>query len=82
MPPLVSPKVMNQPVLERQLISTYWQNPDKARKFTRFMGLLQDRPPKTESGGKIYGSVEEACKHNTVTTNGDNATILPLSHSM
>lgn len=36
-----------EPVLERQLIAL-GEDPDKARKFTRFVGLLQDKPPATE----------------------------------
>lgn len=37
-----------EPVLERQLIAL-GEDPDKARKFTRFVGLLQDKPPETKS---------------------------------
>jgi hypothetical protein len=50
-----------QPVLEQQLIAP-GEDPDKARKFTKFVGLLQDKPPQTESEGKEFMSAwEDAC---------------------
>lgn len=50
-----------EPGLERQLISL-GENPDQARKLTRFVGLLQDKPPETESEWvEFMATWEDAC---------------------
>ena len=52
-----------EPVLERQLIAL-GEDPDEARKFTQFVGLLQDKPPETESEWEEFMSAwEEACDY-------------------
>lgn len=48
-------------VLERQLIAL-GEDPNQARKLTRFVGLLQDKPPETEPEWKEFMAAwEEAC---------------------
>ena len=50
-----------EPVLESQLISI-GEDPEQARKLTRFVGLLQDKPPETESDWEEFMAAwEEAC---------------------
>lgn len=50
-----------EPVLERQLIAL-GEDADQARKLTRFVGLLQDKPPETESDWEEFMLMwEDAC---------------------
>lgn len=59
-----------KPVLERQLIAL-GEDADQARKLTRFVGLLQHKPPETESEWEEFMSAwEEACGNKP---NFDNA---------
>ena len=49
------------PALERQLTEA-GEDPDQARKLTRFIGLLQDKPPQTEEEWEELMTVwEDAC---------------------
>lgn len=52
-----------EPILERQLIAI-GENPDKARSLTRFVGLLQDKPPETEEEWQELMTMwEEVCRY-------------------
>lgn len=50
-----------EPVLERELIAL-GEDPDQARKLTRFVGLLKDKPPETEEDWEEFMAAwEDAC---------------------
>ena len=50
-----------EPILERQLIAL-GEDPGKARSLTRFVGLLQDKPPETEpEWEELMSAWEDAC---------------------
>lgn len=50
-----------EPILEHQLI-TCGEEPDQARKLTRFVGLLQEKPPETdEEWEELMRDWEDAC---------------------
>ena len=50
-----------EPILERQLIAL-GEDPNKARSLTRFVGLLQDKPPETdEEWEELTSAWEDAC---------------------
>lgn len=50
-----------EPVLKRQL-TALGEDADQARKLTRFVGLLQDKPPQTEEEWEEFMAAwEEPC---------------------
>ncbi|HEY9874426.1 MAG TPA: hypothetical protein V6D12_13380 [Candidatus Obscuribacterales bacterium] len=56
------------PDLERQMIEV-GESPDQARNLTRFVGLLQDKPPETEEEWEEVMIVwEEVCNTDRILT--------------
>lgn len=50
-----------EPILERQLVAI-GEDPDTARALTRFVGLLQEKPPETdEEWEELLNPWEDAC---------------------